>query len=96
MSEELYRLVKEAGDAANFSIILNIGKDNPAVHRKAKKAAMKFGEFAKWCIENDIKLVSGVDDLPIVGPASFIKLTDSNGTLMVLAAPHNIIEVEAQ
>lgn len=97
MSENIYDVVKKAGEAANFSIVLNKDKSNPDISRKALEVARRFGEFAKWCVEQEVQLLAGVGEAPVVGPSGFINFTNKNGTsLMILVVPHDIIEVETQ
>ena len=74
--------------------MLNTSKADRKTAEKAKQAAKKFGEFAKWCVDNDMVLEAGIGDMPFVGTSSFINIIDSEGTsLVILTVPHELIDV---
>lgn len=94
MKEKLYKTISEAGDVLNFSIVLYNNEMDPERTKLAKRTAKKFIEgFAKFCEEEGLRMDAGLTELPSVGSCGYVSVNKGNDALMMMAVPHDVIEI---
>lgn len=93
MKEKLYKVIAEKGDTLGFSIALYNNELDPERTKLAKRVVKRFIEdFAKFCEEQDLHMTAGMQDTN-AGASTYLSVSKGNDALMVLAVPHDIIEI---
>jgi|SRR5690625_4592790 len=93
---KLYDKLASLGEAVGFSVMVYSNELDSEGTGRAREVAKKFHDFAEYCEANDLTMEAELKEVPILGMCSVISIMDGATPIMLLAAPHNLIDIEGE